>query len=477
MSRPASIQYYPRLSSARGKPVVKILSMTTLRELARLSLPIVVSQGAFAVMVFTDRWFMSQIDAAHIAAALGGGVAAFFCMSFFIGLISYGNALVAQYYGSGQRQKCPRVVAQGLFIALASVPFLVLAALGAGSAFAWLGHEATQVRLERAYFYTLMGGSLFHLVKACLASYFVGIGRTRVVMLVDLVGVAINVPLTWLLVFGHAGLPALGIVGAGLGTVVANVVTIVLFTRFFLEPNHSRQFGVSGFLRLDSGIMRRYLRLGAPSALENFMNTATFNVFLLMFQSYGIVQGAAMAIVFNWDMLSFVPMAGLGIGVMSLIGRFVGAGDMQRANQVISAGLILALGYSGVLAVLFLVFRFELIEVFATGEANFAEIREMAGLMMFGLVTYMLADAVILIAGGTLRGAGDTRWVMLVSTGLHLLMLAAQVFVIRIWQLEALVAWWVFVAMLLCIAACYLTRLVGGRWRRPERLARVMEER
>lgn len=62
------------------------------------------------------------------------------------------------------------------------------------------------------------------------------------------------------------------------------------------------------------------------------MNTATFNLFLLMFQSYGIVQGASMAIVFNRDMLSFIPMIGLNIGVMSLIGRFVGAGDMARAK-------------------------------------------------------------------------------------------------------------------------------------------------
>ena len=54
---------------------MNILSMTTLRELARLSLPIVVSQGAFAAMLFTDRLFMSMIDATHIAAALGGGVA------------------------------------------------------------------------------------------------------------------------------------------------------------------------------------------------------------------------------------------------------------------------------------------------------------------------------------------------------------------------------------------------------------------
>ncbi len=63
-----------RASPANGAaPALKLLSLTTLRELLRLSLPMVVSQGTFAVMVFTDRWFMAQIDAAHSAAAMGGG--------------------------------------------------------------------------------------------------------------------------------------------------------------------------------------------------------------------------------------------------------------------------------------------------------------------------------------------------------------------------------------------------------------------
>ena len=105
--------------------------------------------------------------------------------------------------------------------------------------------------------------------------------------------------------------------------------------------------------------MKRYLRLGLPSALEAFMNTATFNIFLLMFQSYGVAEGAAMAIVFNWDMLSFVPMVGLSIGVMTLIGRAVGAQQIDRAGQLISSGFIMALGYSGTLAVLFYLFRVE----------------------------------------------------------------------------------------------------------------------
>ncbi len=452
------------------------LSLTTLRELARLSLPMVISQGAFAVMVFTDRWFLAQIDAVHVAAAMGGGVAAFFAMSLFLGLISYANALVAQYYGAGQMARCPQVVTQGVIIALCALPVLALVGAAMGQMFSRLGHDPLQVPLERAYFYTLMAGSFFLLLKTCLASYFVGIGRTRVVMAVDVAGICLNISVSWMLIFGHFGLPQVGIVGAALGTIVSQLFTIGLFLYFYLMPSHREQFAVQQSLRFDRGVMRRFLRLGTPSALESFMNTATFNVFLLLFQGYGVVQGASMAIVFNWDMLSFVPMMGLNIGVMTLIGRFVGAGDMQRANQVISSGFILALGYSGMLAIVFLTFRVELVDVFATGDAYFAEIRPLAAAMMIGLSTYVMADAVILIAGGALRGAGDTRWIMFASISLHWLMLLMQYMVIVRWKMDPLVSWWVFVAMLFAIAIAYATRLYRGRWRRPERLARVMQE-
>ena len=74
-------------------------------ELVKIALPMVVSQGTFAVMIFTDRYFMSQIDAIHMAAALGGGVAAFFSFCFFTGLFSYANALTAQYLGAGEHSK------------------------------------------------------------------------------------------------------------------------------------------------------------------------------------------------------------------------------------------------------------------------------------------------------------------------------------------------------------------------------------
>ncbi len=455
---------------------MNILSLTTLRELIRLATPMVVSQGSFAVMIFCDRWFMSRLDATHIAATLGGGVASFFCMSLFIGVISYGNALVAQYYGAGNPARCPLVVTQGLLIATACIPVLVLATLLGGEAFSYLGHDEAQVPLERLYFQILMTASFFGLCKACLASYFAGLGRTRVIMIADLLSVMLNIPLSWALIFGKFGLPELGIAGAALGTVVASMFGLGLYFAFYLSRDHRMQFKVGQSLRFDAGVMRRYLRLGIPSGLESFMNMATFNLFLLLFQSYGVVHGAAIAIVFNWDMLSFIPMVGLNISVMSLIGRFVGMGDMGRANQVISSGFILALGYCGTLAVLFLALRMPLVDVFRTPGDEFTVIRELAGSMMLGLCTYMLADGVIQIAGGTLRGAGDTRWVMFTSISIHWLMLVCQYYVIVIGKLEPMVSWWVFVAMILSLATVYLLRLLSGRWRRPEALARVMRE-
>ncbi len=341
-----------------------MLNTGELRELFRLALPMVVSQSAFALMVFTDRLFLSRIDALHIASALGGGVTFFVSVSLFLGVMSYATALVAQYYGAGQLQKCPRVLTQGVLMSLASLPLLLVIAWAMGSLFAVMGHTPEQVVLEQQYYYVLMGGACFTLVKACAAAYFCGIARTRVVMITDVLGVLLNIPLTWALVFGKLGLPELGIRGAALATVIATAFSIGIYALFYFNRIHRQRFQVLASFHYDSGILRRYIRLGLPSGFETFVGAATFNFFLLLFQSYGVTEGAAMAIVFNWDMLNYVPLIGLNIAVTSLIGRYVGAGDMTRTNQVIAAGFLLAVSYSLVLAVLFVLFRVQLMEVF-----------------------------------------------------------------------------------------------------------------
>ena len=445
-------------------------------ELLRLALPMVVSQGAFAVMIFTDRYFMSQIDPVHMAAALGGGVASFFSFCFFVGLLTYANALTAQYLGAGEMEKCPKVVTQGMIMTVMSVPFLTLITFLVAGIFEGMGHEQEQIDLERSYYLILMSGVLVTLAKVCISSYFAGIGRTHVVMICDVFGLIINIPLCYVMVFGKLGFPAMGIVGAGISTVVATVVAFLLFVAFYFCKEHRETFAVLRSFSLDPKILRRYWRLGFPSGLELFLNVAAFNLFLLMFQSYGVAEGASAAIVFNWDILSFIPMIGLSVGIISMIGRFVGARDMRRVDEVMTAAFVVALAYGMLLAVIYSTLRYPLVEVFAPPSGDFTAIRELSAFMMIGLSSYVLADAVILVSGGILRGAGDTRWLMVASVSLHWAMLVAQFFIIWVFELSPKVSWFAFVALVLAIALVYALRLKSGRWRDPEVLERVMSE-
>lgn len=448
----------------------------TLRELIVIALPMVVSQGTFAVMIFTDRYFMSQIDPVHMAASLGGGVAAFFSFCFFSGLFSYANALSAQYLGAGQYDKCSRVVTQGWIMAIACTPLLILISVFMVEVFAFMEHEPEQVALESDYYQLLMMGAVVTLAKVCISSYFAGIGRSNVVMVCDVFALVINIPLCYIMVFGKLGFPAMGIIGAGISTIAATFAGLVAFLLFFFAREHRETFAVANAFCFDRGIFRRFLRLGMPSGMEMFLNVAAFNLFLLMFQSYGVAQGAAAAIVFNWDILSYIPMVGLNIGVISMIGRFVGARDLERANEVISSAFIIGILYSSILALLYITFRFPLVEVFRPPEGDFSEIRELAAYMMIGLGAYAMADAIIQVCGGVLRGAGDTRWVMWSSVTLHWAMLVLQFLIIRVFDYGPKASWWAFALMILAIAIVFVGRLRSGIWRDPERLRMVMAE-
>jgi MATE family multidrug resistance protein len=128
------------------------------------------------------------------------------------------------------------------------------------------------------------------------------------------------------------------------------------------------------------------------------------------------------------------------------------------------------------MGLIFVIFRESLLSLFATPGMDFSPILAVGAPMMIGMATYVVADGLILVCSGVLRGAGDTRWLLLASVSIHVLTLIVQVFVIQVWKLEPLVSWSVFVAMLIINALLYLWRVLGSHWRQPERLARVMVE-
>jgi len=142
----------------------------------------------------------------------------------------------------------------------------------------------------------------------------------------------------------------------------------------------------------------------------------------------------------------------------------------------VRAAFVMGIGYSSVTATIFFLAREPLVQIFLSGSAEDAAILPLASMMMIGLSAYAMADATILIVGGVLRGAGDTKWLMWASIILHWPMLIVEVLVIEVWEMGSRAAWLVFVVMILATAATYAVRLYRGRWNTPEALARVLAE-
>lgn len=436
-------------------------------ELLAVALPMVVSQACETLMMVIDRLFLSRLGPEYMSAAMGGGLTCFTFTTFFMGLTGYANALVAQHLGAGQPRRCPVVVTQALIVTLAAWPVILLSRPAGHWLFHVSGVAAAQLGPQQAYFDLLMLGTVLGISRNALSGFFSGLGRTRVVMVSTAVSLAVNTGANYALIFGRLGLPALGIRGAAIGTLIGSAAGLgVLLGRYLSRPIRE-EFGVLGGFRYDRELMGKLLRLGSPPGLEFFLNLAAFNLLVLSFHSYGVDVAAAVTIAFNWDLVSFIPLVGVGIGVTSLVGRYMGAGSPDTAHRVAMSGLKISVFYSAAMVLAFTAFPGPLVGLFRpTGDSGtFAPIGGLAAFMVRLISVYVFADALAVVFGGALRGAGDTFWTMVLSVSGHWILTLAAVVLIRGMRAGPRAAWAVVVVLVLGLGLTYYLRYRAGRWR------------
>ncbi len=438
-----------------------------IRELLAIALPMVVSHACDTVMVFTDRLFLSQLGSVHMNASMAGGLTCFMAMTFFIGLIGYTTALVGQHLGASQKRQCAKATAQAFLIALAAYPLILLSRPLIYLAFSKSGIPAEQLTLQTSYFNILIYGTVITLLRICLSSFFSGIGRTRIVMMSALIAMVVNVAMNYVLIFGKLGLPALGIKGAAYGTITGSICGLSVMATVYFGPTIKREFCVIRALRFDRKIMAQLLKFGYPAGIEMFLNLVAFNGLILAFHAHSPVTATAVTIMFNWDMVAFVPLIGLEIAVMSLVGRYMGAQQSDIAHRATMSGLKSGWVYSACILMLFVFLPEELVALFRPQLADnvFSEAMPMAVRMIRITSLYVMIDSVILVFSGALRGAGDTFWAMCVSVGLHWLLVAILSVLLYGMKLSPETTWFALVLVFLAFSSLFYLRYRSGKWR------------
>ncbi|WP_225071373.1 MATE family efflux transporter [Desulfuromonas sp. CSMB_57] len=438
-----------------------------LREMLTVALPMVISHASETVLIFTDRVFLSRLGPVPMSAAMAGGLTAFMMMTFFIGLTGYATALSAQYLGAGRKENCALVLTQAGLLALLATP-LILAArpLGHGL-FRIMDLSPEQLVQQRLYFDILLYGAILVLLRTCLSSFFSGIGRTRVVMFSAMTAMVVNVGANYVLIFGKLGLPALGLRGAAYGTLLGSLCGLLVLLTSYLGRSNRQEYGVLASLRFDGQVMGKLLRYGSPAGVEMFLNLLAFTSMILIFHGHSLVTAAAVTIVFNWDLVSFVPLLGIQIGVVSLVGRYLGAGRPDIAERVTRSGLKMAWAYSSLILMLFVSFPGQLVAVFQPREMDivFHQAAPLATTMLRLAAFWVLADGVMLVFSGALRGAGDTLWAMCASVALHWLLIPVLVLFLKVLELPPQSAWLVLIAFFLSFSGLFYLRYRSGKWK------------
>ena len=141
-----------------------------------------------------------------------------------------------------------------------------------------------------------MFGSVFALMKIALAGFFIGLGRTRVVMSANIIGMFINIPANWIFLFGKFGIPALEMNGTAIGTLVGSGSIRFILLGVYLSPRYRREYSTHREIRFDGRLMKLMLEYGSPAGLETFLNVAVFNFFVQLMNSYGPDTATAVTI-------------------------------------------------------------------------------------------------------------------------------------------------------------------------------------
>ena len=446
------------------------------REVLVIAIPLILSTATWSIQHFVDRMFLTWYSPEAIAAAMPAGMLNFSMVSIFMGTAGYVTTFVAQYYGARQFHRIGPALWQGVYISLFGGLLILCAIPFAESFFSLVGHSPLVQQNEVAYFEILCLGGGAYAASYALSGFFSGRGKTWPVLWVNVATTVVNLVLDYALIFGHWGFPELGIRGAGIATVVAGVFSLLMFFALLCSGSNNDTFHTIKGWRLERDLFVRLLRYGFPSGVQFFLEMAGFTAFVLLVGRLGIASLAATNIAFNINTLAFMPMIGCGIAISVLVGQYLGGDKPDRAQSVVYSGFHLTLVYMLSIASAYVLVPDVFVAPFAlrADPGEFSEIYGYSIVLLRFVAVYSVFDTMNIIFCSAIKGAGDTRYVMLVTVILSVFLFIIPVYlVVVVFELGLMVAWVFATIYITLLGVVFYLRFLGGKWK----TMRVIEQR
>ncbi len=398
----------------RDENTTKLDTVAIRKRVLRLAWPVIGENLLETLLFVVDTLLVARLGAGAIAGVGSAMQILFFLISALSALAIGSSVLVAQAIGSGNTTQASSLARQSLlWSVLLSVPLAVCGLIFSAPIIGIFGLAPEVARIAVAYMNVTMGTVVVLVALIIGGGVFRGAGDSRTPMLVTGLANLVNVGLAYGLIYGRWGLPALGPVGSAWATFVARGLALLLLLALLWRGRNGVRIGGSGRWLPDVRMAAQVLGLGIPSALEQVLTSAGFLMLGIIVAHLGTTMLASFRLAFTVLSFAFLPGFGFGIAATALVGQSVGAGRMREGVAAARIATLWAVAWMSVGALLTMLFAPQLIAIFSNDPG--VQRAGPGGLRMVALS--MPFWAVLFVQSGGLRGAGNTRFPLLVSGG------------------------------------------------------------
>ncbi len=401
------------MSAVERAPEPPLARATMYIRVIGLAWPIIAQNLLETMVGVVDTILVARLGATAIAGVGTALQVLFFLLSILSAVTIGASIMVAHATGARDAAGAVSVAKQAIIWGLlGAIPLAILGALGSGHIIGAFGVTPEVAAVGTGYLritmITLPGLVMIFICGALLR----GAGDTRIPMIVGIFDNLINASLAWALIYGHLGLPALGVEGSAWAAAASRLVgSAILVTVLVRGRGLMRLRGRAGW-RPRFAAVRQTLALGVPAAIEQTLIATAFTVFTIIIAALGTSALAAQRISFNALSVGFLPGIGFSIAASTLVGQSLGAGHPLAARAAARAAAAWASIWMGGMAVLFLLLAPQIMALFTDD----VEVRDLGAHSLRVLAFSLPLWGQSFVWAGALRGAGNTRLPLICNT-------------------------------------------------------------
>jgi len=374
------------------------------QQVFSLALPVVLSSLLQRSVGIIDIFLVGGLGASAIAAVGIAQVLVFAVMSVSWGINVGVTVLVSQLWGAGRKADAAKASYQAILFAVAAAGVITMLGLAfGGRSAALLGADRAVQGILSDYTRIIFSFILFTISINVLAGIMHGTGDTKTPLYATLIVNILHVIVAYPLIYGYLGFPSLGVKGAAIAVAVSECTGAVFL---FIRSLHKEYISIGK--KLDMNLTLMTIKLGYPIFIDRLLQNAGSLVFAKVILLYGTAIYAAHQVGLAIEAFSFMPGYGIAIAAATMVGQNLGAGRPEHARISAYEANRLAVVLMAAMGLLFFFFPYVLLKVFTSDPEVIRY-----GILYMKIVAFaQIPLAITMVVGGSLRGAGDTGFIM-----------------------------------------------------------------